>query len=38
LVGLGATPLPDQEATLLTSLRYWADATGKRKLPRAEVA
>jgi nucleoside-diphosphate-sugar epimerase len=38
LEGLGAKPLPDQEATLLTSLRYWADATGKVKRHRAEVA
>ncbi|HEY2302328.1 MAG TPA: SDR family oxidoreductase [Acidimicrobiales bacterium] len=35
---LGAKPLPDQEATLLTSLRYWAEATRKVKRPRAEVA
>jgi nucleoside-diphosphate-sugar epimerase len=38
MVDLGAKPLPDQEATLLTSLRYWADATRKVKRPRAEVA
>jgi hypothetical protein len=35
---LGAKPLPDQEATLLTSLRYWAEATRKVKRPRTEVA
>jgi nucleoside-diphosphate-sugar epimerase len=38
LVELGAKPLPDQEATLLTSLRYWAAATRKVQRPRTAVA
>jgi nucleoside-diphosphate-sugar epimerase len=29
LVRLGVRPLPDPRATLLTSLRYWAQATGR---------
>jgi nucleoside-diphosphate-sugar epimerase len=38
LVDLGGQPLPDQETTLMTSLRYWAEATGRVKLPQGQVA
>jgi len=39
LAGLGAKPLPDQRATLLNSLRYWATATGRDGAePESQVA
>jgi nucleoside-diphosphate-sugar epimerase len=38
LCDLGASALPDLEATLRTSLAYWAQATGKAKQPDGEVA
>jgi thioester reductase-like protein len=39
LIGLGAQPLPEQRATLLSSLRYWARATGRMVVvPEGEVA
>ncbi len=38
LCDLGARPLPDQEASLRTSLGYWAETTARRRQPERQVA